>query len=159
MAAPTGGWTHRPGSATLSAREAEAFLRWLVGDPPFRGQSAQEVYKAIVNKPIASVQASMKRFSRDASGLVVGFLERKVDCRLGYGQADVVNVKVRSHSPRPPLRRTACSALTSARVVGVIRSTPSSRTWTGIGCWRRRSPWATCPRRATTLSRTTTSGP
>ena len=132
----------------------------LVGDPPFRGQSAQEVYKAIVNKPIASVQASMKRFSRDASGLVVGFLERKVDCRLGYGQADVVNVKVRTRATTP-LVRLDDSLLSAdpARVVGVLRSTPSSRTWTGIGCWRRRSPWATCPRRATTLWRTTTSGP
>ena len=65
----------------------------LIGDPPFRGKSAQEVYKAIVNKPIASVEASLRRFSPQACSLIVGLLERKVDCRLGYGERDVITVK------------------------------------------------------------------
>ena len=65
----------------------------LIGDPPFRGKSAQEVYKAIVNKPIASVEASLRRFSPEARSLIVGLLERKVDCRIGYGDADVLTFK------------------------------------------------------------------
>jgi serine/threonine protein kinase len=65
----------------------------LIGDPPFRGKSAQEVYKAIVNKPIASVEASLRRFSPQARSLIVGLLERKVDCRIGYGERDVITFK------------------------------------------------------------------
>ena len=51
------------------------------------------VYKAIVNKPIASVEASLRRFSPQARSLIVGLLERKVDCRIGYGERDVITFK------------------------------------------------------------------
>lgn len=54
---------------------------------------AAQVYKAIVNKPIASVRSTLNRFSAECSDLIMKFLERKVECRLGCGEPDFANVK------------------------------------------------------------------
>ena len=76
----------------------------LVGDPPFDGQSTQEVYKKICSgdlKALVRDQLAKKKewnmwrggASPEAVSFVCGLLERDVTKRLGAGQGDVQSIR------------------------------------------------------------------
>jgi serine/threonine protein kinase len=98
----------------------------LLGDPPFRGRTAQEVYKNIVNRPMADVRRNLARF--EPQTVRTRRRRRRVHfcvC-LCFGRQDT-----HAHVPQLPrsaVRSLTCSLARSARARVCVRLVVCART-------------------------------